>query len=64
LLTKEHDNQEEREKLFKGYDALKGISANQRVGASLIVNGELREWFDTLALKAVAYLDELKMDRV
>lgn len=61
-LTKEHDSQEAREKLFKGYDALKGISAKQRVGASLIVSGELREWFDALALKAVGYLDELKAE--
>lgn len=61
-LTKEHDSQEEREKLFKGYDALTGISAKQRVGASLIVSGKLREWFDALALKAIVYLDELEMD--
>lgn len=59
-LTKEHDSQEERERLFQGYDALDGLSAKQRVGASLIVNGKLREWFDALALKAIAYLDELE----
>jgi hypothetical protein len=61
-LTIEHDSQEERQKLFKGYDALDGISAKQRIGASLIVNGKLREWFDTLALQAIVYLDELKAD--
>jgi hypothetical protein len=61
-LTTEHDSQEERQKLFKGYDALDGISPKQRVGASLIVSGKLREWFDALALKAITYLDELKVD--
>jgi hypothetical protein len=61
-LTKEHDSQEQ--KLFKGYDALDGLSAKQRVGASLIVSGKLREWFDALALQAIAYLDELEADGV
>lgn len=61
-LTIEHDSQEERQKLFKGYDALDGISPKQRVGASLIVSGKLREWFNALALEAITYLDELKAD--
>ena len=61
-LTKEYDSQEEREKLFKDYDVLDGISKNQRVGASLIVSGQLREWFDALALQAIAYLDELEAE--
>lgn len=38
-LTEERDSQQEREKLFKGYDALDDISKSQRVGASLIVSG-------------------------
>ena len=46
-------------KLFKGYDALNGISSKQRVGATLIVSGKLREWFDRLALRAISYLNEL-----
>jgi hypothetical protein len=58
-LTDKHDSQKEREALFKGYDALDGISKNQRIGASLIVTGKLREWFDGLALQAIAYLDAL-----
>jgi hypothetical protein len=58
-LTKEHDSREERERLCQGYDALDGLSAKQRLGASLIVSGRLREWFDALVLKAIAYLDEL-----
>lgn len=61
-LTKEYDGQVEREKLFKGYDTLTGISQNQRIGASLIVSGELREWFDAVAAQAIAYLDELQAE--
>lgn len=61
-LTKDHDSQEDRQKLFKGYDALVGLSAEQRVGASFIVSGKLRNWFDVLALRAVAYLDELEAE--
>lgn len=61
-LTKEHDSQEARMRLFKGFDALDGISSNQRVGASLIVSGKLREWFDALASQAIAYLDELQAE--
>lgn len=59
-LTEEYDSQRERKKLFKGYKALEGIEAAQRVGAGLIVSGELRAWFDALALQAVAHLDELE----
>jgi hypothetical protein len=61
-LTQEYDSQKERKKLFKGYDALEGIAATQRVGAGLIVSGELRAWFDALALRTIAYLDELEAD--
>jgi hypothetical protein len=43
-LTEDYDNQEEKQKLFEGYDALDGISAEQRIGTGLIVNGELRAW--------------------
>ncbi len=62
-LTKEHDSQEARQKLFKDYDDLAGVSANQRIGATFIVSGKLRAWFDSLALQAIAYLNELKKDR-
>lgn len=61
-LPAELDSQEERRKLFKGYDALEGISSDRRVGASLIVVGKLRDWFDELAKKATAYLDEINTD--
>jgi len=62
-LTEEYDNQKALQKLFKDYDGLDGISAYQRVGASLIVNGETRKWFEALACRAIAYLDDLDEGR-
>lgn len=59
-LSKDHDSEAERQKLFKGYDALDGLSQERRVGASLIVDGKVRDWFDALAAQAIAYLDELE----
>ncbi|MCC8978562.1 hypothetical protein H8A92_06875 [Bradyrhizobium sp. 10BB] len=61
-LPKEQDSQPERRKLFKGYDALDGLTQDRRVGASLIIEGKVRAWFDTLALRAIAYLDELETE--
>ena len=61
-LTKDHDSQADRQKLFKGYNALDSLTAEQRVGAGLIVSGKLREWFDVLAQRAVVYLNELEAD--
>lgn len=58
-LTTEHDSQSQRTKLFNGYEALDGLSKEQRVGAGLIVSGKLRDWFDSLAAQAIVYLDEL-----
>jgi hypothetical protein len=63
-LTEQHDNQAERQKLFKGYDALDGLPQQRRIGASLIVDGEMREWFEALAQKAIAYLHELEQAEV
>jgi hypothetical protein len=59
-LTQEHDCQEARKKLFKGYDTLDGLPPERRIGASLIVHGQLREWFEALSQKANTYLDELE----
>lgn len=63
-LTKQHDCQQERQRLFKGYDAIQNISAEQRVGASFIVPGTLRDWFDQLALRAISFLEDLEEDEV
>lgn len=59
-LSQEYDSQQARQRLFKDYDTLAGISADQRVGAGLIVTGNLRRWFDGLASRAIKYLDELR----
>lgn len=61
-LTKEYDSKKERQKLFKGYNVLDGVAPDRRVGASLIIDGKLREWFDALASQAVSYLDLLKVE--
>ncbi len=59
-LTDKHDSQPARKRLFKGYDALDGISAKARIGASFVVSGDLRDWFDQLAQEAVLYLNSLE----
>jgi len=59
-LPKDQDSEAERQKLFKGYDALDGLGQERRVGASLIIEGKVRDWFDALAIQAIAYLGELE----
>lgn len=59
-VTTEFDTDEQRQVLFSGYDALAGIGAAQRVGASFVVDGELRDWFELLAGQAVGFLKTLK----
>ncbi len=58
-VTSEFDTDEQRKVLFSGYDALSGIEAAQRVGASFVVDGELRDWFDAFAEQAVEFLTTL-----
>ena len=53
------DTKTRREALFKNYDDLKGIDRPQRIGASFITPGELRQWFDALAKQATAYIETL-----
>jgi hypothetical protein len=53
------DSQIRRQALFKDYDELNGIEQRQRVGASFIMPGELRDWFDTVATRAIAYIETL-----
>jgi hypothetical protein len=54
-----YDTLVERQKLFAGFDVLSGIAASQRIGATFIVDGKLRDWFDELAARSVAYLEGL-----
>ncbi|MCG9107191.1 hypothetical protein LH433_10590 [Laribacter hongkongensis] len=59
-LPKDQDSQAERQKLFTDYDKLDGLSQDRRIGASLIVEGKVRDWFDSLAKQAISYLDDLE----
>lgn len=61
-LPKDQDSRAERRKLFKGYDALDGLGQDRRVGAGLIIDGNVRDWFETLAAQAITYLDELEAE--
>ena len=58
-LTQDFDTEEAQKALFKGYDKIKDINQEQRIGASLIVDGKLRDWFDALATKIIAYIEQL-----
>ena len=42
-LTQDFDTEEAQKALFKGYDNIKDINPEQRIGASLIVDGKLRD---------------------
>jgi hypothetical protein len=56
-VTPKHDTQGGRIALFKGYDKLTDIKADQRVGATFIVDGDLRDWFDDLGTRAIKAID-------
>lgn len=59
-LDESFDNEKAQSRLFKGYEQLEELSKKQRIGASLIVEGELRDWFDDLASKVRQYIESLK----
>lgn len=62
-LTQDFDTEEAQKALFEGYDKIKDINQEQRIGASLIVDGNLRDWFDALATKIIAYINQLDMEQ-
>ncbi|HEO9032045.1 TPA: hypothetical protein QIF53_000311 [Serratia marcescens] len=62
-LSQDFDTEEAQKALFKGYDKIKDISQEQRIGASLIVDGKLRDWFDALATKIIAYIEQLDVEQ-
>lgn len=62
-LTQDFDTEEAQKTLFKGYDKIKDINQEQRIGASLIVDGKLRDWFDALATKIIAYIEQLDVEQ-
>jgi hypothetical protein len=47
-----------RARLFRGFDALDGITKVQRIGATFEVEGDLRDWFQELADAVITALDE------
>lgn len=51
------DSHSRRNRLFKDFEKLEGISANQRVGGVLVTGHDLRGWFDNLARCAIGFLD-------
>lgn len=59
-LTTNFDNESGQKELFNGYEKIEDISQEQRIGASLIVDDDLRDWFDSLANKIVQYITNLK----
>jgi hypothetical protein len=59
-VTTDHDSEKGRVALFKGYNKLTGITAKQRIGATFIVDGDLRDWFDNLANQAMTALDNME----
>lgn len=62
VVEKEHDSQKKRGKLFKNFDNLQGILQTQRLGATFIVHGTLRNYFDKLAAGALAVLDRWEQE--
>jgi hypothetical protein len=63
-VTTADDSVERRQSMFKTYGELDGIKSDQRVGAVLVTSESLRDWFDTLANKAIVYIDELGQEAV
>lgn len=47
-----------RVSLFAGYNGLEDIVQAQRIGATLPLDGSLRDWFQSLADAVIAALDE------
>ncbi len=58
-LTTNVLNENRRMRLFRGFEELNGITQAQRIGAMFEVDGDLREWFQSLADLVVASLEEL-----
>lgn len=59
-LTDNFDNSNEQKKIFKGFNKITNINKSQRIGAGLIVEGSLRDWFDALAVLIIKQIDEFQ----
>lgn len=53
------DSDADRKKLFADYNRITNVTAEQRIGATLVVPPKMRNWFDALANEALAYLASL-----
>lgn len=53
-----------RSKLFKNYNSLAGIAQANRIGATFVVDGDLRGWFQELADQVIRTLNEFEADDV
>ncbi|MDL2314061.1 hypothetical protein LJC36_03675 [Desulfovibrio sp. OttesenSCG-928-C14] len=53
-----YDSAEERKKIFQNFDMLTDIHPQQRLGATFVVQGKLREYFDQLAAAAIEFLNQ------
>lgn len=60
LAVETIDDLERRKRLFKDYDRLAHINADQRIGAVFVTGDDLRAWFDDLAQRAIAFIDSLE----
>lgn len=61
-INPEQDSEAGRAALFKGYEGLERIAGAQRIGATFLPPSELRTWFDEIAGRAIAFIDELGED--
>lgn len=58
-IQSERDSVVGRAALFKDYESLKNISKDQRIGATFVASGELRDYFNEIAKAAIKYIDSL-----
>ena len=58
------DTPEKRAKLFKNYNGLAGIEQSQRIGATFVMSGDLRTWFQELADAVIAAIKSGKVKSV
>lgn len=62
-LTQDYNSGDAQKALFKGYNKIANINQDQRIGASLIIDGQLRAWFDALAAKIITYIEQLDLEQ-
>lgn len=56
-ITSSDDSVARRKAVFKGYDGLGGLDPHQRIGATFVVDGEMRDYFERLADAALSAID-------